>query len=382
MSNDGNASIKLTETFRIYEQILNGASLAVVRTDPTGLITTFSRGAALILGYAAKDVENLQSLLLFHLPEELDDRAQAIFDDSGVRLKGFGILTAEVSSGAHITREWTYMRKDRTTFPVQLSISEIPGESGTSEGFLISITDISKLKYVEREVKSLLHVTKEQNERLLNFAHIVSHNLRSHSGNFAMLLSLFRMEYPEIATTEMIRHLNQASDNLAEVISHLTDVVHLNAQAGNGLEPMHLSEAVERSVIGVKKEAEQAGVKIVNLVPTSCRVQAVPAYVDSILLNLLANSIKYRHPSRTGEVCVSARIEKKQWVLTVQDNGSGIDLNRHGGKLFGMYKTFHGNPDARGIGLFISKNQVQAMGGEITLDSEPNVGTTIKIKFL
>jgi signal transduction histidine kinase len=67
--------------------------------------------------------------------------------------------------------------------------------------------------------------------------------------------------------------------------------------------------------------------------------------------------------------------------LEISDNGRGIDLNQYGDKMFGMYKTFHSNPDAKGIGLFITKNQVETMGGSISVTSTVNIGTTFKIKF-
>ena len=68
-------------------------------------------------------------------------------------------------------------------------------------------------------------------------------------------------------------------------------------------------------------------------------------------------------------------------VLSISDNGLGIDLKKHKNALFGMYKTFHKNQNARGIGLFITKNQVEAMGGKIEVSSELNKGTTFKIYF-
>ena len=66
-------------------------------------------------------------------------------------------------------------------------------------------------------------------------------------------------------------------------------------------------------------------------------------------------------------------------MLEIQDNGLGIDLEKYGHKLFGMYKTFHRHKEARGIGLFITKNQIEAMDGKIEVESTPNIGTTFKI---
>jgi len=65
--------------------------------------------------------------------------------------------------------------------------------------------------------------------------------------------------------------------------------------------------------------------------------------------------------------------------MNITDNGIGIDLKKNGDKLFGLYKTFHNNIDAKGVGLFLTKNQVDFMGGAIEVDSEPGVGTTFKI---
>ncbi|HZJ20457.1 MAG TPA: ATP-binding protein [Pricia sp.] len=111
------------------------------------------------------------------------------------------------------------------------------------------------------------------------------------------------------------------------------------------------------------------------------KIQGIPAYLDSIFLNLFTNSIKYSSPERTPVIkIVSAQIKDKT-VLTFSDNGLGIDLKRHGDKLFGMYKTFHRNKDAKGIGLFITKNQIEAMNGCIEVESTVDVGTTFKLYF-
>lgn len=70
-----------------------------------------------------------------------------------------------------------------------------------------------------------------------------------------------------------------------------------------------------------------------------------------------------------------------QKILSVMDNGLGIDLSKHKNSLFGMYKTFHKHQNSRGIGLFITKNQIEAMGGSIEVFSEVDKGTTFKIYF-
>ena len=120
---------------------------------------------------------------------------------------------------------------------------------------------------------------------------------------------------------------------------------------------------------------------IKNDIATNVTVNYNPAYLESIILNFLSNAVKYSHSQRQPVILLSCFYEGNKPVLTITDNGVGIDLKRHGDKLFGMYKTFHGNTDARGLGLFISKSQIEFMGGRVEVESELNEGSTFKIYF-
>jgi signal transduction histidine kinase len=103
--------------------------------------------------------------------------------------------------------------------------------------------------------------------------------------------------------------------------------------------------------------------------------------MDSILLNLLTNAIKFRQPDKLLKIKVSTFLENNKTVLTFSDNGIGIDLKKNEDKLFGMYKTFHNNDDSRGIGLFMTKNQIESLNGKIEVSSTLNEGSTFKIIF-
>jgi signal transduction histidine kinase len=104
-------------------------------------------------------------------------------------------------------------------------------------------------------------------------------------------------------------------------------------------------------------------------------------YLESILQNLLSNAVKYRATNRHLRLHISSAIVNEKTELRVSDNGLGIDLERFGEKLFGLHKTFHDNKEARGVGLFLTKTQVEAMGGSITVESEVDKGTTFTITF-
>ncbi len=246
-------------------------------------------------------------------------------------------------------------------------------------GLIIHVSDITNIKK-EKELKSLLKVTEDQNKRLKNFAHIVSHNLKSHSGNFEMLLDLYIQENPEIEDDEMIQLFKTASQNLSDTISHLNEVVLINTSLDKNLVSMNLRQVIDevtRSVSAITLESE---VIINNRVDEEVNVLAIPAYLDSIILNFITNGIKYRSEERNSFITLSATKNSNYVILCIEDNGLGIDLVKHQSKLFGMYKTFHPNiKNSRGIGLFITKNQVEAIGGKIETQSVVNQGTMFKI---
>ncbi|WP_167571786.1 ATP-binding protein [Aquimarina algiphila] len=170
-----------------------------------------------------------------------------------------------------------------------------------------------------------------------------------------------------------------ASNDLTETIGHLNEVVLMNTSVDQNLVGINLCEAIDRVVNSVAMNAKKLGVRIINEVEEHVTILGIPAYLDSILLNFTTNGIKYRSPKRDSYLIFNTYLEGDFIVLNIEDNGLGIDLNKHHAKLFGMYKTFHRNKEARGIGLFITKNQVEAIGGKIDIESQVDKGTTFKI---
>jgi PAS domain S-box-containing protein len=240
--------------------------------------------------------------------------------------------------------------------------------------------DIDQQKRAEEKQKLLLHFTKLQNERLQNFAYIVSHNLRSHSANIQSLLGLLFDTHPELKDFELMQLLENSSEKLLETIEHLAQVAALDIDQQE-LQVIRLDNTVKAAISNVAALAKKSEVDIQNLLKGGERVLGIPAYLDSIVLNFLTNALKYRSTARKSYVRLYSRIEGEYLALYIEDNGLGIDLERNGKKLFGMYKTFHQHPEAKGVGLFITKNQVEAMGGKISVESHPGKGTRFVVYF-
>ncbi|WP_053225044.1 PAS domain-containing sensor histidine kinase [Roseivirga seohaensis] len=374
------AQFELQESLSKLQGIQDASTqVSIIETDLNGIIKSFNRGAENLLGYSAGEMIDKQTPEIIHLASEIKERSKELSENYNISIQGMQTLIYQASIGLYETREWTYMRKDGSTFPVQLTVTAIKNRYNEVKGYLGVATDISNLKRVEEEVKSLLDVTQEQNERLLNFAHIVSHNLRSHSGNLSMLTELMKMEVPEATQNPFFPLLTEASENLKETIQHLNEVVAMSTKTNDNLLSLNLLEYIKKAQTNLHATILESKTQIEINVSSSIFVKAIPAYLESIFLNLISNAVKYRSADRPNQISIDAFVKKEFVVIKFTDNGMGMNMKLHGRKLFGMYKTFHGNEDARGIGLFITKNQIEAMNGKIEVESELNKGTTFKV---
>ncbi len=280
------------------------------------------------------------------------------------------------------------IRKYKTNeiFWVRSTGETIKDNSGKVIGIFGTLQDITESKLLEIEIQESYRLATEQNKRLSNFSYIVSHNLRMHAVNIKGLLSLLDDAESQEERDETIVLIKKAAGHLDETMHHLNDVVEMQNAVSVEIEPQLLNRHIEHAVAVLKTQIANKNVLIENNIPPETTVNYNSAYLESIVLNLISNAIKYSHPERQPVVQLDFSYEgglrgQTRGLLTVTDNGIGIDMHRNGHKLFGMYKTFHNNKDAKGIGLFMTRYQVEAMGGEIVADSEPGIGTTFKVYF-
>ncbi|TDW47331.1 PAS domain S-box-containing protein [Flavobacterium sp. 270] len=243
-------------------------------------------------------------------------------------------------------------------------------------------TDVSLQKEKELDLIKTMKLYSDQNSRLLNFSHIVSHNLNTQAGNIKSILDFIDADVEKETVSEMLEHLRTVSNDLNETISNLTQIVKTQNNINIAVVPLKICEYIDKTVSTIKGYDKQTKVTIVNNVPKYLTINFNPAYLESVLLNFTTNAIKYAHPDRDPIITFDFSIEPEGYKsLKITDNGLGIDLSIYGDLLFGMYKTFHKHEEARGIGLYITRNQIEAMKGSISVESEVGVGTCFKIVF-
>jgi PAS domain S-box-containing protein len=242
-------------------------------------------------------------------------------------------------------------------------------------------TDISSQKEKELELIKTMELFSQQNSRLLNFSHIVSHNLNTQAGNIKSLLDIIDTDDDLESNKEMLSHLRTVSNDLNETIANLTQLVLIQSNSNIPIQSLDLNSYLNKTLDLIKNLKNQHQVIILNKIPEGASVDFNPAYLESVLLNFTTNAIKYSNPDKPIEIKYSFALENGKKMLSISDNGLGIDLKKYGDSLFGMYKTFHKHEEARGLGLHLTKNQIESMKGTVSVESEVGVGTTFKIVF-
>jgi PAS domain S-box-containing protein len=252
---------------------------------------------------------------------------------------------------------------------------------GTCIAMYGTFQDINERVSRELERARTLKKVEGQNTRLQNFAHIVSHNLRSHVSGFEGVLNLVMEEKDEASKQSLLHMLQDGVMNLKTTLNDLQEVVQINIEEDMVKVWMPLKNEIQKVFESLKTVAEEAGLTLVNEVDSEQRVFAYPAYLRSVLLNFTTNAIKYLSPEKDSYFKVYVQNTSDKTVISFEDNGLGIDLDRHSKSIFNLFKTFHNHPDSRGVGLFITKNQVEMMGGNLSVKSTVHQGSTFIVEL-
>jgi signal transduction histidine kinase len=180
---------------------------------------------------------------------------------------------------------------------------------------------------------------------------------------------------------EIIDGFSKSTHLLNETINDLVKVVIIKDNPSIQKEKVLIKEIFENVfnqlsfLIGLHKPILKIDLEEVTILNIN------KSYLESIFLNLLTNSIKYRSEGKQLRINISSKVVNDDLILTFKDNGIGIDLVRNKDKIFGLYQRFHNHPDSKGLGLYLVKSQVEAMGGTITVASAVGKGTTFTITF-
>lgn len=213
-----------------------------------------------------------------------------------------------------------------------------------------------------------------------DFNRIVAHNLRGPAGSIDMILNMMAETDSEEEKSDYLVMLKQSSTKLIETLDELMKVLEVRNNQNlpyDNCDFNELTASIEQMLKGqiLSKNA------VIN---TDFEVKSMKfpkMYLESIFYNMISNALKYSKAEVSPVIDIKSRADEDKIILIFSDNGLGIDMKRHANNIFKLNHTFHTGFDSKGIGLFMTKTQIETFGGKISVESEPGVGTTFTIVF-
>jgi PAS domain S-box-containing protein len=292
----------------------------------------------------------------------------------------------KIRSNYESTYDVEGIRKDGTRFFLEIQGKQIP-----YQGRNIRVTefrDITERKRAEEKILEqnarLLAITSElkrNNEQLEEFTQIVSHNLRAPVGNILTLISFLEAANTAEEKNEYINYLKESGNLILTTLHELNDVLKIKQTKNIEKQQIRFESIFNHVKTMLVAKITEAQADVAGDFTQAPELQYPNIYMESIFLNLLSNALKYVYHGRKPVIRFKTYQYEGHTMMEVTDNGAGINLNRYGHQVFRLRKTFHRHPESRGIGLFMIKNQIEAMGGEISVSSIENEGTTFFINF-
>ena len=244
-------------------------------------------------------------------------------------------------------------------------------------GSLIAMKIKSAINFRERqkvELKNikLLKELEKSNEALQEYAHVVSHDLKSPLRSINALISWIQEDNKNAFDASSLENFSLIEMTLERMEQLISDILSYSSIGSDGLEKQEID--VNQVVLDLKKIlfiSSHIKVKIQNKLPV---VIGERAKIQQLFQNLISNAIKFNDKKR-GLVEVDVSEKKSFYQFSIKDNGPGIEKKYHD-KIFKIFHSLNKNNSSSGIGLAVVKKIVDLFNGEIWLESKLNEGAT------
>jgi PAS domain S-box-containing protein len=348
-------------------ELLDTIGQAVIVTDLNGRIIFWNKAAVEIYGWTTEEAIGKNTLELTSSTQTLEDAE---------------IIMNKLSKGESWSGEFYVKRKDETTFPAFVYNSPVFDEFDKLVAVIGVSNDISDLKENEKERTKITNDLLQRNRDLEQFTFIISHNLRAPTANIIGFTEILQDEtLPNQLQKELLKGLSSSVLGLDNVIKDINSILQVKREVNEKKETVSFTKLVNDIVLSIENIIEKHRVQIKIDFSEVDEIFSLKAYMHSVFYNLISNSIKYSKPDEQPIIEIKSKLEEGKIILTFKDNGLGIDLKTKGDKVFGLYKRFHSHVEGKGMGLFMVKTQVEAIGGTISLESELDKGTEFTIVF-
>jgi PAS domain S-box-containing protein len=367
-------SAHLSKSLALNAGIISSSAHLVIALDQEYRIMIFNRAAEAALGYAASEVIGRRAVPIFLDPRELEERARTLSAEANVPIEvGPRLFTYVPLRDGYETREWTFVRKDGSRFPVSATITPLRDDEGQVNGFIGVIEDITVRKEVER-LKS-------------EFTAVVSHELRtpltSIRGSLGLILGALSSTLPQ-KVRALLEIAQSNCERLVLLINDILDIEKFSAgQMRFEMQTLPLAGITAQAVEANEGYARKFNVRI-DLAPggPECAVTVDPDRFVQVMSNLLSNAVKYSPPG--GTVRVWSERHGASVRINVRDQGPGIPPDFRE-RIFEKFSQADASTTREkggtGLGLHIARRFIEHMQGRIGYESEPGQGSTFWIEL-
>jgi len=365
-------NLELEESRQTFKSAFDYSSIGIALLSPQGNWLTVNQAACNMLGYTQDELLKLTFQDITH-PDDLAADLTHVNQ----------LLNREKET---YQMEKRYFKKNGGLAYVLLSVSLVWKDEKPAF-FISQLVDVSLRTKLAAELQKKNIELETANKELQGniaraneFNRIIGHNLRGPASSM-----INAAEYLETTDNEddkklLLSKMKSTSLSILKTINDLKDFLEIQLSHEVQDAPVTFKDALQNSLQILDDQVKQTGA-VIN---TSFEAESVAfpkVYLESLFYNLLSNALKYRDTSRSPVVGIETKATPEWIVLVVKDNGIGIDLEKYGSEIFKYRKIFHRGYDSNGVGLFLTKTQIEAYSGKIDIDSKVNIGTTFTIYF-
>lgn len=242
--------------------------------------------------------------------------------------------------------------------------------------------NVTHLKNIEEERNLLLTNLTSVNEQLKQFTYTVSHDFRSPVNNMISLFGLLDLsKIEDQETLEYIDMVKKSSLKLKSTLNEYVDNLSQEEKINIKIEKVFLNDILQTTQDSIKTLISNSKATLEIDFSEAGEVRFNAAFLQSIFLNLISNSLKYSSPENDPVISITSRKLMNFTQLIFTDNGIGFEMKDVKDKIFGLHQKFHNHIDSKGIGLYLVQKHMASLGGTIKVESEVNVGTTFVLTF-
>ena len=282
------------------------------------------------------------------------------------------------NSFSFLNYENRYIKKNGEI--VWLSWTSMPVE--TEDSIYAIAKNITQKKKIEDDRDCFIKDLTRINNDLKQLSYTTSHDLRSPVNNLLMIFKMLNIsKIHDTETLEFINVLKEATVSLKDTLNTYVDA--FNAQDGItvNMGEQDLNECLNTVLHSLNVLIKNSRAPIKADFTGISKVKFNKAFLESIFLNLITNSIKYARPNVAPVINIRSAIVKGAKQLTFTDNGLGFNMDKVKDKIFGFNQKFHHHADSKGVGLYLVYNHIKSLGGNIVVESKINEGATFLISF-